>query len=503
MQDLITAQHMLKADDFELADLEIREIFVEEVIEVLENMDNNLPTWSLSPSDFTPLIEIRRGFHTIKGSGRMIGGNHVGEMAWAVENLLNRVLDNTIQVSDELIQLVHQAKAFVPVLVNDFVNLRPPSIDPAIILLKADNLRRGYDVEIGFNDDSKINFIPTETTISMPDSDTLPDIRDNNIDVVTETAAQPSPSVNVSSPTISTIPSPTIPSPTISTPNIPIDTLDTPLTHTSDGGSEDVNSEDISSENISGESVDSDTTSHTDTDHISHGTGADTPVNHSIVDIIDNTMHETDDNSIDDKIHQPSIVSPSNSDASTTSTHLAHNLPTHESSAHDLPIQDLPMHDAHLENNDFENNGFENNDLENSHSEDSDSHNRADNHNAQTAQPTKELAETPVEQINKHTSSTDNDLGALTEPSVNPSAVDVHAHHIPQHNNDNIAVHNDTLKNDVDTHQATQQPTLPKSTPEIIEPSTQDKFISSESFMFLSLLFIGLLVGAIGLWLIF
>lgn len=497
MQDLITAQHMLKADDFELADLEIREIFVEEVIEVLENMDNNLPTWSLSPSDFTPLIEIRRGFHTIKGSGRMIGGNHVGEMAWAVENLLNRVLDNTIQVSDELIQLVHQAKAFVPVLVNDFVNLRPPSIDPAIILLKADNLRRGYDVEIGFNDDSKINFIPTETTISMPDSDTLPDIRDNNIDVVTETAAQPSPSVNVSSPTIPTIPSPTIPSPTISTPNIPIDTLDTPLTHTSDGGSEGISSEDINSS----ESVDTDdtTSSHTDTDHISHGTGADTPVNHSIV---DNTMHETDDNTIDDKIHQPSIVSPSNSDASTTSTHLAHSLPTHESSAHDLPIQDVPMHDAHLENNDFENNVFENNDLENIHLEDSDSHNRTDNHNAQTAQPTQELAETPLE-INKHTS-TDNDLGALTEPSVNPSALDVRAHDIPQHNNDNdIAVHNDTLKNNVGNHQATQQPTLPKSTPEIIEPSTQDKFISSENFMFLSLLFIGLLVGAIGLWLIF
>ena len=38
------------------------------------------------------LLEIRRHFHTLKGSGRMIGAKSSAELAWTVEDTLNRVI---------------------------------------------------------------------------------------------------------------------------------------------------------------------------------------------------------------------------------------------------------------------------------------------------------------------------------------------------------------------------------------------------------------------------
>ena len=145
---LIAARATLKDDNFDM-DEEIREIFVEEAEEVLEQLDQYLPQWADAPQDFTPLAEIRRGFHTLKGSGRMVGAFNAGEMAWAVEDMLNRVLDKTVPVTDELISFIRDTKDLIPTLVDDFANLRKPSIDPAITVLKAKNILAGQPINQG------------------------------------------------------------------------------------------------------------------------------------------------------------------------------------------------------------------------------------------------------------------------------------------------------------------------------------------------------------------
>jgi len=48
------------------------------------------------------LAELRRGFHTLKGSGRMVGAEEVGDFAWAFEDLFNKVIGEKIQPSDSL-----------------------------------------------------------------------------------------------------------------------------------------------------------------------------------------------------------------------------------------------------------------------------------------------------------------------------------------------------------------------------------------------------------------
>src|SRR5262249_29042132 len=68
-------------------DDDILEIFIEEVSEVLDKIDQWLPQWSAEFGNEEALAEVRRAFHTLKGSGRIVGANVIGELAWSVENM--------------------------------------------------------------------------------------------------------------------------------------------------------------------------------------------------------------------------------------------------------------------------------------------------------------------------------------------------------------------------------------------------------------------------------
>src|SRR5690606_41717793 len=76
-------------------DDEIREVFLEEFGEEIDNLDQMLPVWREKPDDLERLRPIRRVIHTLKGSGKLVGARTLGELSSKVENMLNRVLDGT------------------------------------------------------------------------------------------------------------------------------------------------------------------------------------------------------------------------------------------------------------------------------------------------------------------------------------------------------------------------------------------------------------------------
>ena len=102
-----------------LIDDEIVEIFVEEVDEVLETISEYLPTWQ---TDEDALTEIRRAFHTLKGSGRMVGATVVGELAWSIESLLNRIIENSVTATVEIQRLVVEVVTRIPEGIDAFKN---------------------------------------------------------------------------------------------------------------------------------------------------------------------------------------------------------------------------------------------------------------------------------------------------------------------------------------------------------------------------------------------
>jgi chemosensory pili system protein ChpA (sensor histidine kinase/response regulator) len=104
----------------EPVDDELREVFLEETDEVLEVLRDYLPRWLANPDDQAALSELRRAFHTLKGSGRMVRALVLGELAWAMENLLNRVLERSVAPGPAVQQLLGDALKLLPKLVAEF-----------------------------------------------------------------------------------------------------------------------------------------------------------------------------------------------------------------------------------------------------------------------------------------------------------------------------------------------------------------------------------------------
>ncbi|KGE64522.1 MULTISPECIES: Hpt domain-containing protein [Pseudomonas] len=102
--------------DEEPIDDELREVFLEETDEVLEVLHRYLP----NSADKTAQAEMRRAFHTLKGSGRMVRALVLAELAWAVENLLNRVLERSVNLGPDVQQVLDEAVALLPELIADF-----------------------------------------------------------------------------------------------------------------------------------------------------------------------------------------------------------------------------------------------------------------------------------------------------------------------------------------------------------------------------------------------
>ncbi|MGJ8664501.1 MAG: Hpt domain-containing protein, partial [Marinicella sp.] len=97
-----SAKPLLMVDFGDDVDDEIKEVFLEEFEEELGNMQEKHATWKEDPEAHTEeLTEIRRIFHTLKGSGRLVGAEAIGEFGWMMESMCNRLLEGGIKHSSD------------------------------------------------------------------------------------------------------------------------------------------------------------------------------------------------------------------------------------------------------------------------------------------------------------------------------------------------------------------------------------------------------------------
>lgn len=115
---------VIQRDDEDIDD-EIIEIFIEEATEVTETIGEYFPRWAQNFDDKEALTEFRRAFHTLKGSGRMVGANEIGELAWSIENMLNRVIDRTIVASAVHIHIIEKVRQLLPDMIAAFRDNQP------------------------------------------------------------------------------------------------------------------------------------------------------------------------------------------------------------------------------------------------------------------------------------------------------------------------------------------------------------------------------------------
>jgi chemosensory pili system protein ChpA (sensor histidine kinase/response regulator) len=131
----------------EQIDAELLEIFLQEAHEVLGTIGDNMLPARNNPRDREVLTTIRRGFHTLKGSSRMVGLKEFGEAAWGVEQVMNRLLqDDEACASPSLFALIDEARQLFSAWVGQLETGGPTYRDASAVMALAERVKAGEDV---------------------------------------------------------------------------------------------------------------------------------------------------------------------------------------------------------------------------------------------------------------------------------------------------------------------------------------------------------------------
>ncbi|KAB2312315.1 response regulator [Betaproteobacteria bacterium SCN2] len=166
-------------------DPELLEIFLEEADEVLANMAASTDACEDNADDRENLTVVRRAFHTLKGSGRMVGLTDFGEVAWGMEQLMNGWLAAEKPASAPLIAVVRRAHDLFEGWVASLRENSAASVDASALLAEAARVAHGSQ------EAATEEAFPQETIAeSVADLEALGDIAAATLQAVTLEQAQ-------------------------------------------------------------------------------------------------------------------------------------------------------------------------------------------------------------------------------------------------------------------------------------------------------------------------
>jgi chemosensory pili system protein ChpA (sensor histidine kinase/response regulator) len=129
------------------ADRELHEIFLEEANEVLATIATQLEALRSAPDNQATMTTVRRAFHTLKGSSRMVGLKAFGEGAWAIEQCFNLWLAQERPANDDLLNLAATAHARMREWIAAIAANPRASIDVSPLVAAAQRVREGAPFE--------------------------------------------------------------------------------------------------------------------------------------------------------------------------------------------------------------------------------------------------------------------------------------------------------------------------------------------------------------------
>ncbi|MGY4827872.1 Hpt domain-containing protein [Sphaerotilaceae bacterium SBD11-9] len=127
-------------------DPEMREIFLEEAREVIETAQGALAQLANSPANLEQLTTVRRAFHTLKGSSRMVGLKEFGDAGWVCEQLYNSWLAEQKAADPALLGFSENALSYFSDWVEAIAIQQPGAFSAAPVKAAADALSRGEPV---------------------------------------------------------------------------------------------------------------------------------------------------------------------------------------------------------------------------------------------------------------------------------------------------------------------------------------------------------------------
>ena len=178
-----------RASQPDMLDPDLLEVFLEEYEAVAELLGKSVSEWSEHSDNTGLLTDIRRGFHTLKGSGRMVGANEIGDFAWHIEELCNTLLEGNIETTNDAVLVVRLAEAVLPAMKQRLQQQSSELNFTAIETLaaQADNVAAGHPADwTGLS-----NTLPAAVATLLPaDTTTIEEPADQSTDVA-ERPAEP------------------------------------------------------------------------------------------------------------------------------------------------------------------------------------------------------------------------------------------------------------------------------------------------------------------------
>src|SRR6202521_1387008 len=126
-------------------DAELLGVYLEEASEVLGGILIHLDLIRAHAGDREALTVIRRGFHTLKGSGRMVGLTELGEVAWQAEQVMNKWLLEDKPASPGLLKLIEDAHRSFGGWIKTLQAGSQPVVDAHAIVQLAEQLKNEQD----------------------------------------------------------------------------------------------------------------------------------------------------------------------------------------------------------------------------------------------------------------------------------------------------------------------------------------------------------------------
>ncbi|MDL2339066.1 MAG: Hpt domain-containing protein, partial [Pseudomonadota bacterium] len=142
-----TAGRAVGADE-SVEDDEMREVFLEEAREVFETARSAASALAAEPADLQHLTVMRRAFHTLKGSARMVGLTEFGDAAWVCEQLYNTRLSEQQAADPALLDFTGWSLDQLADWVDDIAASRDTSHSAARFQQAAGQLQAAADTPV-------------------------------------------------------------------------------------------------------------------------------------------------------------------------------------------------------------------------------------------------------------------------------------------------------------------------------------------------------------------
>ena len=133
----------------EEVDAELLAIFLEEAEEVLQTIEQQSGLARGEPGNQEYLTTIRRAFHTLKGSGRMVGLMRFGDAAWSVEQTLNQWMQEEKPANADLLALISAGHDLFGRWVHDLSTSGGSSADAKPLMAGAERVLAGQPFATG------------------------------------------------------------------------------------------------------------------------------------------------------------------------------------------------------------------------------------------------------------------------------------------------------------------------------------------------------------------